>query len=185
MISDNAIALSDELVMRLLQADDAPMLFTQIDRNRLHLRQWLPWLDDATQLTDSEHFIGLTRNESQSGAAYTFAITLQQELIGICSLDAIEQNKQSANIGYWLAEAHCGQGIMTRCVERLITIAFRDIGLRQLHLNTAEGNGKSRAIAERLHFRQRYKILNAEDLYGEWIDHIRYTLNTEDWTTDR
>lgn len=181
MSSTSAIALSDKLHLALLQKTDAPALFALIEANRLYLRQWLPWLDETTSLADCEAFIALTRQESAAVIAYTFAIKLDGKLIGICSLDAIDGKSGRAKIGYWLAEEHTGQGIMTRCVRQLCNLAFHQLHLRQLHINCAEGNRKSRALAGRLGFRLRYKIPRAEDLYGEWVDHLRYIMCAEDW----
>ncbi|MDO6748192.1 GNAT family N-acetyltransferase [Gilvimarinus sp. 1_MG-2023] len=175
------VVLSDELQLCLLQAADEAGLFAQIETNRLHLRQWLPWLDDAVCPSDTRAFIALTINESRAGTSYTFAIKLHGAIIGICSIDAIETTRGRANLGYWLAEEHCGQGIMTLCVRQLLDIAFTQLSLQQLNLNTAECNQKSRAVAQRLGFRQGHKILQAEDLYGEWVDHIRYTIHKNDW----
>lgn len=48
MLFTSAIKLSDRLHLSLLQSSDAPALFALTDANRLYLRQWLPWLDEAT-----------------------------------------------------------------------------------------------------------------------------------------
>lgn len=184
-MSTNTLAeLPDGITVQWLQPQDAAMLFAQVERNRLHLRQWLPWLDDNNCLADSQFFIQLAEQDKTRGKSHTFAVRHQQALIGVCSLDAIDQKQGVANVGYWLSEDYCGQGIMTRSVKALLDFAFATLELQQLRLNTAEGNLKSRAIAERLGFSQRYKIPKAEDLYGEWVDHIRYTKTRQQWLTD-
>ena len=51
------IKIDDDLLLRMLQIEDAEQLFETTDRNRPHLRRWLPWVDSNQSLQDTKRFI--------------------------------------------------------------------------------------------------------------------------------
>ncbi|MCP8899524.1 GNAT family N-acetyltransferase [Gilvimarinus xylanilyticus] len=171
------IAIDAQLSLRPVARDDASTLFALVESNRLYLRQWLPWVDATASIDDMQGFLLSVTKDADLGTDITLAITLDDKVVGICSLNAINTRPGQARIGYWLAENYCGSGIMTRSVNALCHYGFATLKLHTLVLCAAEHNQKSRAVAERLGFHLSRKIMAAEDLYGESINHIRYTLN--------
>lgn len=181
MTDSGTLAVAPQLALRTLQEADAEALFACIERNRVYLREWLPWLDSNTLVADSRRFISSAQNNRATGEAEVFAVIWHGELVGTCSLDAMDRASGTANIGYWLSEAHTGQGLMTRCAQRLLRFGFTERALGTVTLNVAEGNLKSIAIAQRLGFQCTRKVIQAEDLYGVSVNHLRYTLNDSDF----
>lgn len=43
------LTVDDEIELTQVSEEDAGTLFSLVDANRAHLRQWLPWLDTNTQ----------------------------------------------------------------------------------------------------------------------------------------
>ncbi len=175
------ITVDTQISLQPVEVADAPEIFALVDSNRLHLRQWLPWVDATATLADMQKFLDTAAQDNAQGCDATFCILYSGEKVGICSLNAINKPDKQARIGYWLAESHCGQGVMTRSVYGLCELGFRVLQLHTLVLCAAEQNHKSRAIAERLGFRNTRKIMAAEDLYGEDVNHIRYALTLTDF----
>lgn len=154
-----------------LSQEHCSALFQVIDHNRLHLRRWLPWVDD----TDSEdRLTDFIRHTTADTASVTLVIFCHRNIAGVCSLNALHKQPGQARVGYWLAEEYCGQGIMTRALMGLIQFAYKSLNLKELILCAAEHNKKSRSLAERVGFKATRKIMDAEDLYGEMVNHIRY-----------
>ena len=52
-----------EVELRVLTAAHAPALFALTDRNRDHLRRWLPWVDDTRSAKDTATFIRRGREQ--------------------------------------------------------------------------------------------------------------------------
>lgn len=171
------IPIDRQLSLRPVTCDDASTLFERVESNRLHLRQWLPWVDTTVSIEDMQGFLLSVTEDAELGTDITLAIILSDAVVGICSLNAINTPPGHARIGYWLAENYCGRGIMTRSVRAMCGYGFTQLDLHTLVLCAAEHNQKSRAVAERLGFYPSRKIMAAEDLYGESINHVRYTLN--------
>ena len=74
-----------------------------------------------------------------------------------------------------------GQGIVTSCVEFLVSYAFEKLGINKVNIPVAEGNKKSRAIPERLSFVNEGVEREAEYLYGRYVNHIRYSVLRDEW----
>ncbi|CAB9499968.1 acetyltransferase, (GNAT) family [Seminavis robusta] len=68
---------------------------------------------------DANWFVNLQQERSVNGHPQTLAIRLTDtlELIGCVGFTDVWQN--SAELGYWLAKPHWGQGIMTKVVQAM------------------------------------------------------------------
>ena len=173
--------IDDAVRLRTLREEDAEELFQVVDANRAHLREWLPWLDANTTSKDSLAFIQATLRQEAANQGFTCAIVLQGRLAGVVGYHPIRWNNRSVEIGYWLARDAVGRGIMTKCCRRLITHAFDGYGLNRVQIPAAVGNGRSRAIPERLGFQLEGTIRDAEWLYDHFVDHALYAMLRRDW----
>ncbi|MFP3338955.1 GNAT family protein, partial [Micrococcus sp. SIMBA_131] len=86
-----------------------------------------------------------------------------------------------ASIGYWLAENFQGNGIMTAAVKGIIDQAFHEYGLNRVEIQCGIENKKSRAIPERIGFKQEGVVRDAEYLYGHFHDTILYSRLSREW----
>lgn len=46
------LPVTDNIVLKPLQQEDATRLFHLVEQNRAYLRQWLPWLDGLRTVVD-------------------------------------------------------------------------------------------------------------------------------------
>ena len=102
-------------------------------------------------------------------------------LVGMVGYHPINRTNNTVVIGYWLAENMQGQGLVTNCVEFLISYAFNDLNIKKVCIPVAEGNVASRAIPERLNFVSEGVERQAENLYGHYVNHVRYAVLDEEW----
>lgn len=166
--------VDDDITLRLLEPRHAETLFALVDANREHLRQWLPWLDDNIAVADSLRFIQATQQQSADNNGFVAGIWYRGELAGVVGHNRIDWQKRISWPGYWLAEGFEGKGIMTKSCRALIDHAFTELNLNCVDIRCAIENRKSRAIPERLGFRQGGVIHQAEWLYDKFVDHISY-----------
>jgi len=159
----------------------AEALHQLVNQNRDFLKDWLPWLDDNTKPKDTEEFIKSAASQMAEGRGLTCLIFFQDNLVGTVSYNTIEPSTRTGSIGYWLDKDHNGKGIMTKCVEKLIEIGFRELALKKVEIRCAVGNTKSRSIPERLGLKEEGAIRNAENLYGRYVDHVVYGLLKDEW----
>lgn len=120
------IRLTDGLVLRRFDAEaDLPELFQVIEESLEHLRPWMPWVAEHGLETTREFLAGRALCWA-SRQAFTYAVTLDGAIVGVCGLFRREDTPEGGReIGYWLHPAATGRGVMTRAVRALVDEAFR------------------------------------------------------------
>jgi ribosomal-protein-serine acetyltransferase len=172
---------NDDHELRLLQRADVDELFALVDSNRQYLRVWLPWVDETTTTTVIRDFIQSTLQQFADNLGFVAAICYQQKIVGIIGHNRIVWEHRIGYLGYWLAEAHQGKGLMTTSCRALVDYSFGTMNLNRLVITCATQNQKSRAIPERLGFVHEGTARDAEWLYDHFVDHEIYAKLHCDW----
>lgn len=149
------LTIDDNLHLTEYLPEDAAQLTDLVERNREYLGQRLTWIPKVHGLADFQAFIDRSIQVRTTNGAPTFGIWHYDELIGTISLHPINHEHKSALLGYWIAEAHQGHGIVSQALERLIRFAFDELDLIELELVCSTNNFKSQAIARKFGFVQR------------------------------
>jgi ribosomal-protein-serine acetyltransferase len=175
------LKVDEEIKLYLFQPHHAFELFQLVEKNREHLRSWLPWVDDMNSPSQFEAVIPLWLRQFAENNGITTGILYKGELVGSIAIQQIDWHNKSTSIGYYLARKAEGHGVMTRSVSALINYAFFQLGLNRVEIRCGEYNKKSRAIPERLRFVKEGKIRDGEELYGRFHDIIIYGILARDW----
>jgi ribosomal-protein-serine acetyltransferase len=165
----------------LLEESDAEELFAFIDRNRAHLREWLPWLDDNTTIDDSRAFILHSKEQHFSNSGFQAGVWYENKLAGIIGYHPIDWQNRIVMIGYWLGKEYQGKGIMTESCRLLINYGFDEFNLNRVEIRCATGNSKSCAIPERLGFTNEGIVRDGEWLYDHFVDLSLYSMLATRW----
>ena len=174
--------IDDNVSLRLLHQQDAAALFALIDENRAYLRKWMGWVDKTLQVSDTEAAIQRALDRLAANNGFTLAICYQNQLVGhIGYLPNLSWKDRQVEIGYWLAEAHQGRGIITRACRALIDHAFLEWDMNRIEMRCAVGNLKSRAIPERLGFKLEGILRESIDINGTLHDFAVYALLAREW----
>lgn len=103
-------------------------------------------------------------------------------LVGCINLNEIVRGAfQSAYLGYYAFVPNSGKGLMKKAMATVISIAFRELGLHRLEANIQPQNSRSIGLAKSLGFRLEGYSPRYLKIGGEWRDHERYAITTEDW----
>lgn len=123
----------------------------------------------------------IAHNEKQ-GKPVSFAIRDDSgKLIGVISADNLEVGTtHKAEIGYWLARAYWGKGIMTDAVKAYVRYAFDELGLLKLVAHTFELNIGSATVLERSGFKLEGRLRKHFRKDGQLLDARIYGLLKED-----
>ncbi|MHB9146188.1 MAG: GNAT family N-acetyltransferase [Symbiobacteriia bacterium] len=173
--------IDEDVQLKLLDLSDTPAIFALVDRSRDYLRQWLPWVDGTQAVDDLRTFIQSTLDQFAADNGFQAGILYRGELAGVIGYHLIDRRNRKTSIGYWLGQEFQGHGLMTKATRALVDIAFHEYGLNRVEIRAATGNLKSRAIPERLGFRNEGCSLQAEWLYDHFIDHVIYGVLAADW----
>ena len=158
----------------------AEQIFALTNKNRDFLRQWLPWLDNIKKPTDTREFIELQLLRFQQGEALHITIFYQDKIAGVLGYNPIDRVNNIGYIGYWLGKEYNGRGIMTRSVKELIEIGYSYYSLNRIEIRCAVENNRSRAIPERLGFKNEGIIRQAAKVDNYYQDDVVYGLLKND-----
>ena len=176
------IPVSETFSLTPLGLHDAEALFTLTDENREYLRRWLPWLDSIRRVEDTRAFIRAAEAQASQNNGTQLPIRLHDQIVGIVGHHQIDWRNRLTSLGYWIGEGFQGRGLVTTACQALIDHAFGDAHLNRVEIRCAVGNHKSRAIPQRLGFRQEGLFRDAEWLYDHFVDHVVYAMLARDWT---
>jgi ribosomal-protein-serine acetyltransferase len=176
------IDLPDGAALRAFEETDASELFALTERNRAHLEPWLPWVPFTTSAADSLDFIRATRRQLEAHEGLQLALVAAGGAIaGVAGLHRFDWQNRATTIGYWLGAEHQGRGLMTAAVRALVDHAFGERGLHRIELAAAVGNARSRAVAERLGFREEGVRRGGERHGDRFLDLVVYALLAPEW----
>lgn len=173
--------IDHELELRILQQHHAKALFKLTIANRHFIRQYLPWADDVQSIESSQYFIKDGLQQFARNDGFQAGIWYGDALSGVIGFHSIDWNNDKAEIGYWLGEEYTGKGIMTRACHAITDYAFNTYQLHRVEIRCASSNVKSRAIPERLGFKQEGVLREQAKLHDSYVDHIIYGMLAREW----
>jgi len=173
--------LGDGRTLRQLEDADAEELFGLIDANREHLANWMPFVGQTRTVADSLAFIRAARRQWEENRGVQLAIIRDRHIVGVAGFHGIDWTRRSTSIGYWLAASQQGSGTMTATVAAMLDQAFGSWGLARVEIRAGVANRRSRAIPERLGFREEGVLRAAERIGTRVIDHAVYVMTARDW----
>ncbi len=160
---------------------DVPDVWQIIDCNRDDLRVWLPWVDATRSALDVSRHCQFSMNAFAHLQAFEYAIRLDGRVCGVMGTHEVDWNNHSTTIGYWLAPAGRGRGVMTRAVAALIDRCIERMRINRFEIHCVVENEKSRAVPERLHFVLEGTLEAAYYLHERYRDIALYATTATRW----
>jgi len=171
--------------IKLFDTNEAKALFHVVERNRAHLRRWLPWVDQTHSVEDVRLFIMRVLDQYHSNLGPQCGLWTQGALRGTLGCHPIDWPNRNCSIGYWLDAAEEGKGLITRGCAALLDYLFDELGLHRVEIRCGTGNRRSCAIPERLGFTREGVVRGAEWVNDRWVDLVVWGLLEEDWRRRR
>ena len=173
--------IRDGVCLKLLEERHAPAVFAAVDRNRAHLRKWLPWVDDTTSVGYTLNFIRTSLQQFANNQGFAAGIWCGDEYAGTIGAHKIDWLNRKVEIGHWLAAKFQGNGIVTDACRVLIDHAFEEWKLNRVEIHCAPANKKSCAVPERLGFQLEGVLRKAQLVGGKYLDSNVYGMLARDW----
>ena len=168
--------INKEIKVALSIPQFAEQLFELTSKNREHLKEWLPWLDSIKKASDTKDFIRTQLNRFTKGEALHQTIFYHEKIAGVIGFNCIDQTNNVGHLGYWLGKEYTGKGIMSLVTADLINLGFNEFPIQKIEIRCATTNIKSRAIPERLGFKNEGTLRKAEKVYDKYFDMVVYGL---------
>lgn len=175
--------IGEDVSLRMLNESDAEEFYNLTISSKAYLKEWLGWLDYIESVEDTAQYIKARLKTFAENGGYprSFGIIYKGDMAGTIGFNDINKANRIGVAGYWLGEKFQGKGIMTKAFKALIEYGFEELGLNRMEVRVAVENEKSRALPERLGFREEGRLRQAEWLYDHYVDHVIYGLLAEDW----
>lgn len=138
-----------------------------------NLRDGLPYPYTEQDGTDYISSM-LSADENET---FAFAITLDGKVIG--SIGVFRQSnihRQTAELGYCIAEEHWGRGIMTEAIKQICAYVFEKSDMIRIYAEPFAYNTASCRVLEKAGFRYEGTLRSNAVKNGEVIDMKMYSL---------
>jgi len=84
--------------------------------------------------------------------------------------------RKNAELGYWLAEKYWGQGIMTRAISEIVSLAFETFDINRIYATPFGTNFASHRILEKAGFKLEARFEKIVIKNGELLDEFVYAI---------
>lgn len=120
---------------------------------------------------------------AQDGDLLELAVDVAADgtLVGdlLVALRSVEHG--TVEIGYLFSRAHGGQGYATEAVRALVDLCVGELQARRVVARVDARNARSRALLERLGFRQEALLVDNEVFKGELSSEADYAVLAREW----
>ena len=161
--------------LRKGRLSDAKELAAALNSKRIlnNLRDGLPF--PYTE-QDAAAYITAMRSADENDT-FAYAITAENHVIG--SIGAFRQgniHRQTAELGYYLAEEYWGQGVMSGAIRQLCDIIFQTTDILRIYAEPFSYNAGSRRALEKAGFRYEGLMKSNAVKNGKVVDMALYSL---------
>jgi ribosomal-protein-alanine N-acetyltransferase len=134
--------------------------------------------DPDTSLEQILKRIELVDSNVRESAGITWALVLRETgaLIGTAGLWRWVKPHRYAEIGYQLASAYWGRGLMTEALLPVLRYGFEVMEVHRIEGNTDPQNGASARVLEKLGFQQEARLRENWFYNGAFTDSVIYGL---------
>ena len=154
-------------VLRAWRADDAASLQRHADNPRVSrgLRDRFP---SPYSAADAARYLA---DCAEPHLDWRFALTVAGEAVGGVGIHPGEDiYRHSAELGYWLGEAHWGRGLVVAALRVVVPAAMTHFRLHRVHAGVFAGNPASMRVLERVGFQRDGVLPCAVVKRGELLD---------------
>lgn len=148
----NEWSVRENVKIKLVEPSDASSLYDQIEKTRSQLAKFMPWGDAMTSIEDEEDFLIYCQGRMKDKKLWITSVLVDDKPVGMIDLHNIDLDNSRAEVGYWLGGEYQGNGVMTDCLKRVITIGFEEMKLHKLKLLAEIDNEASNAVAKKAGF---------------------------------
>jgi ribosomal-protein-serine acetyltransferase len=175
------IPVRPDLELRHCTFDDAEPVFALVEENRDYLRRWLPWVYNTHSPADIGNWIRSGFEQMQRNEGWHALLCYEGRIAGALGFKPIDWANMRVEIGYWLAAAFQGKGLMTAAARAATDYAFAEWRLNRIEIHCAVGNTRSAAIPRRLGFAEEGMLRRAFRVGDEFQDLLLFGVLRDEW----
>ncbi len=165
--------------LRRYTMDDLADLWAVVDAERDRLGEWMPWVEGTRTVDDQRRWLSSVVDKPEGFDG--LGVFVEGDLAGGVGMAWDGPWGIAGEIGYWIAAAYEGRGLVTRAAQALTSIGFDTVGLNRMVIRAGVANPRSRAVAERLGYRLEGVARGDGKGIGGFYDTAVYGMTADDW----
>ena len=169
-MSSEIIPVTQDIELRAVEERYTADLHNLVVKNRVFLQTAFDWAQHAISEEDTSRNVQSNQMLHQRGYAKMFLIFKDDALVGVLSFNTIEPTNKAGYIGYWLDEAHQGQGILSQSLQAFMRYYAERGEIRRFVIKCRVANQQSNSVAVRNGFTLEGCLREAEYLNGRFDD---------------
>lgn len=179
-----ALRLDHDLAVRLAERHLAPSVYGIVERDRDRLGRWVPWTAEAT-LDSVTRLLTADLERFASEGSWRGELCHQGRPVGQLWLHDWGGRGGSTEVGYLIAKADEGKGLVTRALRGLMRHFFEDRGVGRVAIGLDARNERSLKVVERLGLRPEAVLRRVIFVDGEPADLAMFGLLREEYEEAR
>lgn len=179
-IETPTLVVSDSLLLRPAEIDDAESYYGLVAANFDRLSEWLHVPRPAGTVEERRKLMAADLDGGK-GRSRWWLVEVDGELAGTIAFHNLSYRDGWTLVGYWLAEGFTGRGIMSASLKIIIDWAFSALKLARVEIHSAVTNRASCAIPERLGIRREAIRRRTEIINGTSLDMASYAAFADNW----
>lgn len=146
----------------------AEEMFKLIDENREHLKG-MPWIRATLSVEHSRKWINHTLAEWDNLSLFDYGIYLvgSDQYLGSFGVHSINWEFKNCELGYWIAQAFQGQGLISESLRLIETQCFR-AGFHRVEIRCDSRNQRSAQVALKNGYTFEGELRDDALIYGEY-----------------
>jgi ribosomal-protein-alanine N-acetyltransferase len=175
---------TERLILRKMTLGDAGDIF--VYASDPEVTRYVSW-EAHRKIEDAEAFLELVMNDYANSGVPTWGIVYKGDhrFVGTCGFVNREPDHVRAEIGYTLARAYWGRGLMPEAVQAMISFGFERMDLNRIEARCIAENGASARVMEKAGMSYEGTLRQREFIKGAYRDMKMYAiLNCANQATD-
>jgi ribosomal-protein-alanine N-acetyltransferase len=175
---------TERVILRVVNEGDANALLSYYAANRTHLQPWEPARPESFHDLDAiTERLRAMAHQTAAGNAFHLVLLEREsgQLIGDCNFTNVVRGPfQACHLGFSIAKAVEGQGLMREALTMATSYVFGTMGLHRIMANYRPENTRSGLLLARLGFEKEGVARSYLKINGAWADHVLTSLLNPD-----
>lgn len=165
----------DQVTLRTIEEEDLP--FLQQGVNDRTIWRAIGRIDPVNAEQERDFFEDVVCEDG----SVQLLVCADGDPVGTIGLHLEEGAVRAAELGYWIAPDHHGNGYGSEAAELLTTYGFDQQGCHRIDARVFEFNDASQALLESIGFQHEGRRREATFIDGEYQDILWYGMLAEEW----
>ena len=152
--------MTERVVVRCWEPNDAPLLKEAVDSSLVELRPWLPWaLNEPQTVEEKVQLLRRFRAQFDLGEDFVYGLFSrdESEVVGGSGFHR-RVGEGAFEIGYWIRSSRAGQGLATEATAALTRIGFEVCEVDRIEIHCEPENERSLRIPRKLGYAEEARL---------------------------